>query len=59
MKKLLAVMALAAVVVGSVSMTTSVSVATDEKVDEARVLAQIDARLHAVLLKLQQQKPDQ
>ncbi|MBX7114912.1 MAG: hypothetical protein K1X64_11350 [Myxococcaceae bacterium] len=59
MKTLLAVVALTAVVVGSVSMTTSISVAADEKVDEARVLAQIDARLHAVLLKLRQQKLNQ
>lgn len=56
MKKSLAMVALAAMVLGSVSMAMSSPAPVTEKVDEARVQAQIDARLHAVLLELRAQK---
>jgi|CXWL01.1.fsa_nt_gi hypothetical protein len=56
MKKSLALVGLAALVLGSVSMAMSSSAPVSEKVDEARVQAQIDARLHAVLLDLRAKK---
>ena len=47
MNKFFAVLVAGAVAVGSVAMATTTSV---ERADEARVNAQIDARLHQLLL---------
>lgn len=56
MSKSLSMLVLAALVVTSVAMAMSSRESSPAQVDEARVAAQIDARLHAVLLKLRQQK---
>lgn len=48
MKKMIAVMAFGALVLGSVAMAMSVS--ADEPIDQAQVDAKIDARLHDLLL---------
>lgn len=53
MKKLMAVVAFAALAVASVAVARTV---TDQGVDEARVQAQIDARLHQMLLKVQRER---
>ncbi len=50
-KKLMALIALAGFAVASVAMAMTTTQAVKEQVDEAKVNAAIDARLHELLLK--------
>ncbi len=51
MKKMMALIALAGFAVASVAMAMTTTTAVQEQVDEAKVNAAIDARLHELLLK--------
>jgi len=53
MKKMMALIALAAFAVASVAMAMTTTSEVRETVDEAKVNAAIDARLHELLLKSQ------
>ena len=53
MKKMMALIALAAFAVASVAMAMTTTSDVRETVDEAKVNAAIDARLHELLLKSQ------
>ena len=53
MKKMMALIALGAFAVASVAMAMTTTTTVVEQVDEAKVNAAIDARLHELLLKTQ------